>query len=173
MTIARDRWQQHLKTRGQYYHDLAIQLEELHARQPDVGAEVAALATHALAELFEACRVARLTRSQHVLLRLGQLAALAEGAGALCRRAAQSAGGGLPAKASHRFDAAALGAMGRVNARNVAIAVTTEAVRWVIGAGGDGDAGALAARIRLPQIQAAQAGLMADLDAVATAVYRG
>src|SRR6266545_1583613 len=69
MTIARDRWQQHLKTRGDYYHALAREFEAL----PD-GASTA-LAADLLADAFEACRVARLTRNQHVLLRLGGLAA--------------------------------------------------------------------------------------------------
>src|SRR5579863_9223540 len=31
MTISRDRWQLHLKTRGQHYHDKAREFEELHA----------------------------------------------------------------------------------------------------------------------------------------------
>ena len=34
MTISRDRWQLHLKTRGQHYHDRARELETLHARHP-------------------------------------------------------------------------------------------------------------------------------------------
>src|SRR3954466_10834744 len=38
MTISRDRWQLHLKTRGAYYHDRARQLESLHAAHPTVGA---------------------------------------------------------------------------------------------------------------------------------------
>ncbi len=54
MTISRDRWQLHLKTRGQYYHDLARQLEALHTKHPNVGAGTAALAAHALAEVMEA-----------------------------------------------------------------------------------------------------------------------
>ena len=90
MTIARDRWQQHLKTNGSYYHDAATELEELHRRHPSVGADVAALAHHALAEVFEWARVGRLTRNQHVLFRLGELAALTEGSAALARRAAPS-----------------------------------------------------------------------------------
>src|SRR6185312_16798606 len=61
MTISRDRWQLHLKTRGQYYHDLAREAEALHAQHSDVGADNAALALHALAEVLERARVARLT----------------------------------------------------------------------------------------------------------------
>src|SRR6202008_3160046 len=72
MTISRDRWQMHLKTRGQHYHEQARKLEELDARQANVGAGVAALAMHALAEVMEKARVGRLTRYQHILLRLGE-----------------------------------------------------------------------------------------------------
>ena len=48
MTISRDRWQLHLKTRGQHYHEQAKKFEALHASHPDVGADNAALALHAL-----------------------------------------------------------------------------------------------------------------------------
>ena len=50
MTIARDRWQQHLKTAGRYYLDRAAGLRALDARHPDVGAGTAAVACEALAE---------------------------------------------------------------------------------------------------------------------------
>ena len=129
MTVARDRWQQHLKTRGDHYH--AARERELARRRPEVGADVVALAHHALAELLEACRVARLTRNQHVLLRLGRLIAQVEGAAALVRRATRAAGGELDEKAPRRFGAASLAAMSRANARDVALTVVTEAVRWV------------------------------------------
>ena len=83
MTISRDRWQMHLKTRGQHYHEQARKYEALHASHPNVGANIAALALHALAEVMEKARVARLTRYQHILLRLGELIAYAECAGSL------------------------------------------------------------------------------------------
>ena len=100
MTISRDRWQLHLKTRGQYYHDQAQELEALHASHPTVGADIAALAAHALAEVMEKARAARLTRYQHILLRLGELIAYAECAGSLARRAALMAEGKLNEKAN-------------------------------------------------------------------------
>jgi alkylation response protein AidB-like acyl-CoA dehydrogenase len=169
MTIARDRWQQHLKTRGDHYHAAARELQALHGRRAETGAGTAALALHALGELLEACRVGRLTRHQHVLFRLGSLAARAEGAAALVRRAARVADGEAPEKSPHRFDAAALAAMGRVAARDAALTIATEGARWVVGAGGD--ARGLADRMNLASVQAAQEGLVADLDAVADAVY--
>jgi len=171
MTVARDRWQHHLKMRGDHYHAAARELEALCELAPGIGADVAALAHHALAELLEACRVARLTRHQHVLLRVGQLASLVEGAAALVRRAARAAENGLAPKASHRFDADLLAAMSRANARDVAMTVGTEAVRWVVGAAEGNGVQQLVASLGLPAIQAAQAGLLADLDAVADGIY--
>src|SRR5512135_35844 len=61
MTISRDRWQLHLKTRGQHYHERARELEALHAKNPNAGANIAALTLHALADLLERARLARLT----------------------------------------------------------------------------------------------------------------
>src|SRR3954453_4080492 len=60
MTVSRDRWQLHLKTRGEHYHAEARKLSELHARRPEVGAGTAALALHALADVLEAARAGRL-----------------------------------------------------------------------------------------------------------------
>jgi alkylation response protein AidB-like acyl-CoA dehydrogenase len=171
MTVARDRWQQHLKTRGDYYHASARDLEALHVQCPGIGADVVALAHHGLAELFEACREGRLTRNQHILLRLGQLAALVEGAAALARRAAHSADGTLHEKASRRFEVDALAAISRVNARDVALTVSADAVRWVAGAGGGDGTEELVSRVRLGDAAAAQAGLLGDLDLVADAIY--
>src|SRR5215469_4726453 len=131
MTISRDRWQFHLKTRGQHYHERARELEALHAKHPQVGADVAALANHTLAELMEKARVARLTRYQQILLRLGEWIAYAESAGCLARRAARSAENKLNEKANRRFDTAALSALSRIFAREAALRVATEGLRWL------------------------------------------
>ena len=111
----------------------------MHARHPDVGANFAALALHALAEVMEKARVGRLTRYQHILLRLGELIAYAESAGSLARRAALMAEGKLNEKANQRFDAAALAAISRIFAREAALKVAQEGLRWIIGAGGVSD----------------------------------
>ncbi|MCC6521118.1 MAG: acyl-CoA dehydrogenase family protein [Polyangiaceae bacterium] len=173
MTIARDRWQDHLKTRGRHYHDVAATLEALGQSVPEVGALEAARACHALAEVMERMRVARLTRHQHLLFRLGELVALAEGAGCLARRAARARRGELADKADRTFDVGALAAVSRVFARQAALRVAGEGLAWVRGAGGvaDGELQAFQAALGLPEIHAAQAGLLADLDAVADALY--
>ena len=173
MTISRDRWQTHLKSRGQYYHEEAQKFEALHARHPNVGADMAALALHALAEVMEKARNARLTRHQHILLRLGELIAHAESSGSLARRASLRAENKLNEKASQRFDAAALAALGRIFAREAARKVAEDGLRWVIGAGGvsDVEIPGLEASLGLPAIHRAQAGLISDMDYVADVLY--
>jgi alkylation response protein AidB-like acyl-CoA dehydrogenase len=167
MTIARGRWQEHLKSGGDHYHALARELEALHAENPEVGADAAALAADALADLMEQCRVGRLTRHQHILLRLGVLIAQAEGAAAFARRAQRAAAKQLHAKAVKSLKPPALAAASRVYARGVALTIATEAVRLVAGSNG----GELAPDINFPAIHRAQAGLMADMQTVAEALY--
>ncbi len=171
MTVARDRWQQHLKTRGAHYLDLAGRLRAQHSTHPTVGADAAALAMECLAAVLEACRVGRLTRNQHVLLRLGELIAYAESAAALVRRAVAAAEGTLPDKADRRFGADGLAAVSRVFAREASSKVAEEGVRWVSGAADPGSSAQLAATLPLEQVRAAQAGLLRDMDAVADVLY--
>ena len=173
MTISRDRWQFHLKTRGQHYHEKARELEALHAQHPNVGANFAALAHHALAEVMEKARVARLTRYQHILLRLGEWIAYAESAGSLARRAARLAEGKLNEKANRRFDAPALAAVSRTFAREAALKVAEEGLRWVTGASAVSDAemSAFETNLGLPAIHRGQAGLISDMDLIADVLY--
>jgi len=174
MTISRDRWQLHLKTRGQYYHDQAKKFEQMHAAHPQVGANIAALAFHALAELLEKSRSAHLTRHQHILLRLGELIAYAESAGSLARRASLMAEGKLNEKANQRFDVTSFSAISRIFAREAALKVAEEGLRWVCGAGGleESEVAAFESRLGLPAIHCAQLGLIADMDSVADALYK-
>jgi alkylation response protein AidB-like acyl-CoA dehydrogenase len=165
MTVSRDRWQLHLKTRGEHYHSEARRLEELHARRPEVGAGTAALALHALADVLETARTGRLTRNQHVLLRLGELIAWAEGAGSLARRAARALDGKLGAKADRRFAPDALATLSRVFAREAALKVAVDGWRWIVGAGEGIDAA------KLGPVFQAQSGLLADMDRAADALY--
>ncbi len=173
MTISRDRWQLHLKTRGQHYHEQAQKLEALQARYPKVGADTAALALHALAEVMETARIARLTRHQHILLRLGELIAYAECAACLARRAVLMADNKLSEKANRRFDAEALASLSRIFARDAALKVGEEGLRWIVGAGGVSahDLPGFEKSLGLQAIHQSQAGLISDMDFVADVLY--
>jgi alkylation response protein AidB-like acyl-CoA dehydrogenase len=173
MTISRDRWQSHLKTRGQHYHEEARKFEALHAQHPEVGANIAALSLHALAEVMERARVGRLTRYQHILLRLGELIAYAECAGSLSKRAALLSQGKVNEKTNRRFDAQALAALSRIFAREAALKVAEEGLRLVVGAGGVNDAeiAAFETSLGLIAIHRAQAGLISDMDYINDVLY--
>jgi alkylation response protein AidB-like acyl-CoA dehydrogenase len=172
MTIARDRWQEHLKTRGQHYHTEATGFENTHRSSPGVGADIVALALHSLAETLERARMGRLTRNQHVLLRFGELIAWAESAGSLARRAALAAEGGLSKKCDKRFNPDQLAAVSRVFAREAALKVAAEGLRLVAGGSDEANVvGGLGDALRFPEIYNAQSGLMADMNTIADALY--
>jgi alkylation response protein AidB-like acyl-CoA dehydrogenase len=174
MTIARDRWQLHLKSRGQHYHEQARALEDLGRADREIGADLAAIAHHALAVVLERARERRLTRHQHVLLRLGELIALTESAGSLARRAARALDGQLIDRADRRFDADTLSALSRVHSRRVALRVASEGTQLATAAEDRGRDGGdeLARQIGLPAALAAQGGLIADMDRIADALYQ-
>jgi len=171
MTISRDRWQWHLKTRGAHYHDQAKALEALAAKSPRCGADIAALTMHALAEVLERARVQRLTRHQHILFRLGELIAYAECAQRFAEKAARIVEGGVDPRSPGRFNAEATCALSRVFAREAARKVAIEGIGHVVSAGGAEDAAALEASAGLSAVLRAQAGGVADMDRVADALY--
>ncbi|MBK8028468.1 MAG: acyl-CoA dehydrogenase family protein [Chloroflexi bacterium] len=156
MTIARDRWQQHLKTRGGYYSDWAKRLDELHQRQPQNGANYAALALRALNVILERCRLDRLTRQQHILFRVGELVAWAETAAVFAERVVDQATEAIP------LDVPTRQALSRVYGRQAALKVAADGLSWAIGAGQTDPN--LANSLNLPGIYAAQAGLLEDMD---------
>jgi alkylation response protein AidB-like acyl-CoA dehydrogenase len=158
-TIARDRWQQHLKSRGRYYHEWADRLDARHAVEPDNGAGTAALALRALAVILERCRLDRLTRQQHVFFRLGELVSFAETAAIFAETVAEKP------TAAIRLDIPTRQAMSRIHARDAALKVAADGLRWAIGAGQtDPD---LAGSLNLLAIYAAHDGLINDMDYVA------
>jgi alkylation response protein AidB-like acyl-CoA dehydrogenase len=173
MTIARDRWQQHLKSRGAYYGEAAAGLDELHTAAPNCGAGIAALAHRALAAVMEAARVHRLTRNQHLLFRIGELVAITECSASLARRAAAAADGTLDSKADRRLDPAALAAASRVYAREAARRVAQDGVAQIIGSAQPDTfaTGDLENAVGVTDVLAAQSGLADDMDTVSAAVY--
>ena len=79
----------------------------------------------------------------------------------------------LNEKANRRFDATALAALSRIFAREAALKVAEEGLRWVVGAGGvnEGEIAAFETSLGLPAIHRAQAGLISDMDYVADVLY--
>jgi alkylation response protein AidB-like acyl-CoA dehydrogenase len=150
---------------------MARQLEDVHKQNNRLGADLVSYCLHGLAELLETARVQRLTRHQHVLFRLGELIAYAEGAASLARRAARAANGALNPKSHPRFNAENLSAFSRVAARESAMKMVSDGARWVGGLVSESEAASLEKKSFIPQIYRAQAGLIQDMDYISDVLY--
>ncbi len=158
MTIQRDRWQEHLKTKGGFYINMAREMDAVHAKNPDVGADSASLCLKGLSAILEVCRTERLTRHQHVTFKIGDLIAKAEVSHSFVIAASQD-----KLFEGVRFDKETYQAMARVNARETAFNVILDGIKLVTGAG-NVDAHALAAQTNLIQIIQKQQQITADMD---------
>lgn len=158
-TIARDRWQQHLKTRGQYYIDWADRLEAVHLKEPENGAHESALGLRALAALLERCRLDRLTRSQHLLFRLGELISAAETAAVFSERVVQH-----PPELNE-LDTNLRQTLARINSRQAMLKIASDGLAWA-NACGQSDPN-LGERLYLAEAFAAQVGQIHDMDCAA------
>jgi alkylation response protein AidB-like acyl-CoA dehydrogenase len=161
MTIARNRWQEHLKTRGQFYKDMAQEMLDLHVKEPNVGAEIAANSLKALSNIFEECRTQKLTRNQHILMRLGELAAWGESAAGFCKKSAEE-----KYSKAVKFDRETWQAMSRIYARDSALKVATDGIKLIMGYG-EGEPAGLRNIVFLDRIMAGQSGQREDKDFVA------
>ncbi|MCL2824108.1 MAG: acyl-CoA dehydrogenase, partial [Polyangiaceae bacterium] len=165
-TVGRDRWAQHLKTRGLVWLSAAEQLDAFHSECPDVGAQVMAVAMRAIHTFLERARVLRLTRHQHVLFRIGEMVARAETAAVMCRWAAASTHD--PARA----DCETLKAMARINARDTLTHVIQGSMEWLRAS----DAvpasmgSSMAASLGIDALWESYGGWLADMDHVARSV---
>ena len=84
------------------------------------------------------------------------------------------ADGRINEKANQRFDAPALAAISRIFAREAALKVAQEGLRWIIGASpatSDAELAAFETALNLSAIRRAQTGLIPDMDFVADVLY--
>jgi alkylation response protein AidB-like acyl-CoA dehydrogenase len=160
MTIARNRWQNHLKSRETYYLELSRNLAELHKSAPDVGAGTVSLALAALNSIFANCRAQKLTRNQHVLFKLGELAALAETSMVFSQSAAKE-----EYNETVKFDTDTWRAMSRTYARETALKIALDGIHIVLGAG-TGNSSALEQTMKVSEILNSQRGMIADMDLI-------
>ena len=123
---------------------------------------------------MERSRLGRLTRNQHVLLRLGELIAWAESAAVFAKRAARAAEDRLDPKADRRFSSPALATLSRIFARQAALKVGQQGLQLVVGGAepGAAEAAGLETALDLAAIHRAQTGLITDMDSAADAIYR-
>ena len=127
MTIYRGRWQEHLKTRGEYYMEKARELEEISKKNNETGTYESSLALKALASVLEECRVNKLTRHQYVTFILGKLISIAEHSYIFSKSAMSD-----NLSETVKFDTETYKAMARVFAKNAALKIAQEGIALVL-----------------------------------------
>lgn len=161
MTIYRGRWQEHLKSRGQYYANRAVEFENLHEKNPDVGADSIALCLKGLSYILEQARAQRLTRHQYITFKLGEIIANTEVAAVFTRNVSTE-----KYPDSTKFDNETLQPMARVLARETAFDVITEGTKLILGAG-DLNGEELAQNVNLVEVLSKQKQVTQDKDLIA------
>jgi alkylation response protein AidB-like acyl-CoA dehydrogenase len=159
MTIYRGRWQEHLKTRGEYYMSMARELEEISKENNESGAYEASLALKALANILEECRINKLTRHQYVTFVLGRLISMAEHAYVFAKTAFNDT-----LSETVKFDSATYKAMSRVFAKNTALKIATEGGCIVLGL--NDKSSLVFEKINMAEIEKRQYGILSDMELI-------
>ena len=107
------RWKQTVRSKGQFYEDLAVKMDQLHETSPLVGANIVAASVRSLNSVVQHLHKGRLTRNQIVMFSMADMMTICEVAAAFSLKAARLAEEG-DKEASHFAD------MSRVFARKAA-----------------------------------------------------
>ena len=160
MTIYRGRWQDHLKSKGEYYLNLAKECEELSKKIGDCGFYETSLALKSLNAVLEECRIGRLTRHQYVTFVLGKLISIAEHAYAFSKAASSDR-----LSEAVRFDVNTYRAMARTFAKKAAFQIANEGAAICLSS--SDKASSVLEKIDFSEIEKRQFGILADMDLIA------
>jgi len=159
------RWRQTVRSKGQFYEDLAVNMDALQAKHSDVGAQILAVAIRGLNEVVQHLHKARLTRNQIIMFTMADMMTICEVAAAFAEKAARLESEG-DSQAAH------FAAMSRVFARKSAGAVLDGARKCLVGfTSGDDEDALVAGRAVMTGLQEAMpldltAGMWLDMTAV-------
>ena len=87
--IAMYRWKETVRSKGEFYENLALRMDKLHETDPTVGGAMAAAAFRGLNDVVQYMHGARLTRNQIVMFTLADMMTVCEVSCALAEKAAR------------------------------------------------------------------------------------
>ncbi len=148
------RFRTEFRSKGRYYGDRA---DALAAMAPETGGPRLAPAARLLSEIVGFAKKRKLTREQHVMFNIADMATWTETALALCRKAAAGKGGALSADSLKRA--------ARLFASEAVAKAVACASRITIGTGADAD-GTWAARLKEIDLVSLAQGAVEDMDGV-------
>ncbi|MCX8125439.1 MAG: acyl-CoA dehydrogenase family protein [Spirochaetes bacterium] len=159
MTIYRGRWQDYLKSKGEYYLNIAKECEELSKKHNDCGLYETSLALKALGAVLEECRINRLTRHQYITFVLGKLISLAEHAYIFSKTVASE-----KLSESFKFDINTYKAMARVFAKKAAFQIANEGSSICLSASDKSIN--IFDKVNISEIEKRQYGILQDMDMI-------
>jgi len=167
--IAMYRWKETVRSKGEFYRNLAAEMEKLHGQDKNVGAHLIAAAIYGLNEVIEHLHKARQTRNQIVMFTFADMMTACEVGLAFCAKAAR-----LNAEGDAEADF--MSAMSRVFARKV-VGIVSEGGRRCAGGllTGDDAAATEAAELLVQGVEARfplaiTAGVWVDMTIVGEAL---
>ena len=159
------RWKETVRSKGEFYENMAVGMDQLHEAEPEVGAAMIAGAVRSLNDVIMHMHRARLTRNQVVMFTFADMMTVCEVAAAFALKAAH-----LVAQGDATADVFA--AMSRVFARK-AVRMVSQGAELCAGGwsnGGDQEdltaAGDMLAGVKARSPLAVTAGLWLDMEAV-------
>jgi len=163
--IAMYRWKETARSKGEFYRSMASSMDGLHAENPKVGADSAAMALRDLNRTVLFAHEHKTVRRQAVMFHLADMMTGCEVAAAFCRKAASLAREEHP-------DAESYAAMSRTHARRVLADVRRGSIQCAAGYVEEGDEATRAAlEAFTADLESADAvrvhrGLLLDMDRV-------
>jgi alkylation response protein AidB-like acyl-CoA dehydrogenase len=164
--ISTFRWKKTRKTKGGFYDAIAREMARCSADGGNAGCHFIGLSAAALNHTIDLAHGHRLTRQQHIMFALADMMTHVEVGASLARKALRAAADGAP-------DAQRLKTVSRLFAREVAALIAQNALTVVMGTSAvDGPTvSAFLDTIRHAQLMHSANGLIADMDAVADAIF--
>jgi alkylation response protein AidB-like acyl-CoA dehydrogenase len=92
LIISTFRWRSSVQSKYEFYENLAAQMDEVHAQNPELKADVFAGLVRLVNRVIEEAHKAKATRQQYVMFHIATLATIAETGAALIKKAAVAAG---------------------------------------------------------------------------------
>ncbi len=83
------RWRQTVRSKGQFYEDLAVSMDDVVQQNPKVGGQVVAAAVRGLNQVVQQIHKARLTKNQIIMFTMADMMTICEVAAAFCAKAAR------------------------------------------------------------------------------------
>ena len=164
--ISTMRWKKTRKSKGEFYQSISDEMQQLHSNSPDLGCRTYGLAANALNRTITLVNDHRLTRQQHIMFALADMAANVEIGVSLARRASRCVQGG-------DSEAEKMKVIARLFAAEVARIISQKILLIIMGCG-QFDEKATAeflASVAYSELTAGMHNMIPDMDQLADIVF--